>query len=138
MKRLLYVAAMMLLLIWYTSPSSAQTITGPYWDNGDGMGMPIPALYFFRGDGTGVRTTYPQGGQLQFGTPYPFAWSFQGNVLVLQFASGYTDMFEITGYDEGSDVIARAGVGRSQQWGVGPWYGCASGMMPPMIASTLC
>jgi hypothetical protein len=88
--------------------SNAQTISGAYWDNGS-----IPALYYFRPNGTGVRTTYPQGGYLQYGTPYPFAYSFRGNVLILQFASGYTDAFTINGYDRNSDTISRSGIGRS-------------------------
>lgn len=127
------------LVSWSTSfQAYGQSISGAYWDAGTGMTVPVPALYFFRDNGTGVRTTYPQLGQLQFGQPYPFAWALQGNILILQFASGYTDRFQITAYDANSDVIQRIGIGRSQQWGQGPWFGCASGKIPPVIASELC
>jgi hypothetical protein len=134
------IASIFFALVCASAPiqSYGQSGPRPYWDPGDGMAIPVPALYFFREDGTGVRTTYPQGGQLQFGQPYPFAWALQDNVVVLQFASGYTDMFELTGYDEATDTIQRVGIGRSQQLGQGPWFGCASGQIPPMIATSLC
>ncbi len=50
----------------------------------------FPALYRFRADHTGVRTTYPTG-NLSFGTPYGFSWKAAGDVVTLTFPSGYVD-----------------------------------------------
>jgi len=106
--------------------SSAQT--SYYFDYGS-----VPALYKFQANGTGLRTTYPTG-KLSFGTPYPFAWKRNGTQLVLQFASGYTDVITITGYSQQSDTITRIAPG----WGDSPWFGCTSGRVPPLLASQLC
>ena len=42
----------------------------------------FPALYLFRADHTGVRTTYPTG-SLSFGTPYGFSWKAAGDIVTL-------------------------------------------------------
>lgn len=110
------------------------SLEGPYWHapaNG------VPNLWLFRKDGTGLRTGYVTG-KLEFGTQYPFAWTLDGSILRVQFGSGYTDTFQITGYDERRDVLALTGSGRSQAYGPGPWFGCASGQIPPVIARSLC
>lgn len=114
----------------FASPRvNAQGIKSTYYfDNG-----PIPALYVFRSDHTGVRTTYPTG-TLSFGTSYPFAWSQKGNQMLLQFASGHTDLIQITGYDARTDTIHRIAPG----YGDGLWLGCRSGRMPSIIAYQVC
>lgn len=123
-------AGVMAIATGIISPqANAQGIKSTYYfDNG-----PIPALYVFRSDHTGVRTTYPTG-TLSFGTAYPFAWSQKGNQMLLQFASGYTDLIQITGYDARTDTVYRNAPG----WGDGPWFGCRSGRMPSIIANQVC
>lgn len=99
-----------------------------FWQPGE-----LPALYQFRGDGTGTRTTYPQG-SLSTGQPYGFAWYMNGDTLVTQYSSGYTDTMLITGYDAQGDVLYQEG---SRQ-GPDPLYGCQSGAMPQILVNTLC
>jgi hypothetical protein len=105
-----------------------------YWDRGNGY---TSYLYFFRPNQTGVRTHYPTG-SLSFGIPSAFAWFRRDNNLIIQYPSGYTDVFLVTGYDSARDILFRTGVDRTAQLGPGPWFGCRSGFMPPMIASQLC
>ena len=93
----------------------------------------FPALYRFRADHTGVRTTYPTG-SLSFGTPYGFSWQLAGDVLKLTFPSGYTDLVTLAAYDSGRDFLTRT----SSSTGVGPWYGCRSGQIPDIVAFALC
>jgi hypothetical protein len=113
---------------------SEQANAQAYWDRGNGYSA---YLYYFRPNQTGVRTHYPTG-NLSFGMPFPFAWTRQGSNLILQYASGYTDAFQLTGYDSGRDILFRTGLGRTAQLGAGPWFGCRSGVMPPLIGSQLC
>ena len=93
----------------------------------------FPALYRFRADHTGVRTTYPTG-NLSFGTPYGFSWQLAGDVVKITFPSGYTDLVTLAAYDSGRDFLTRT----SSSTGVGPWYGCRSGQIPDIIAFALC
>ena len=93
----------------------------------------FPALYRFRADHTGVRTTYPTG-SLSFGTPYGFSWQLAGDVVKITFPSGYTDLVTLAAYDSGRDFLTRT----SSSTGVGPWYGCRSGQIPDIIAFALC
>jgi hemolysin type calcium-binding protein len=93
----------------------------------------FPALYRFRADHTGVRTTYPTG-NLSFGTPYGFSWQLAGDVVRISFPSGYTDLVTLAAYDSGRDLLTRT----SSSTGVGAWYGCRSGQIPDIIAFALC
>ena len=93
----------------------------------------FPALYRFRADHTGVRTTYPTG-NLSFGTPYGFSWKLAGDVVTLTFPSGYVDQVTLAAYDSGRDFLTRT----SSSTGVGAWYGCRSGQIPDIIAFALC
>jgi hypothetical protein len=93
----------------------------------------FPALYRFRADHTGVRTTYPTG-NLSFGTPYGFSWKAAGDVITLTFPSGYIDQVTLAAYDSGRDFLTRS----SSSTGVGAWYGCRSGQIPDIIAFALC
>jgi len=93
----------------------------------------FPALYRFRADHTGVRTTYPTG-NLSFGTPYGFSWRAAGDVVTLTFPSGYVDQVTLAAYDSGQDFLTRG----SSSTGVGAWYGCRSGQIPDIIAFALC
>jgi hypothetical protein len=133
MKRL---AAALFVLAISSTPSLAQLtqLEGPYWDRGG----TVPNLYYFKSDGTGLRTGYVTGLSNASGSQFPFAWSLQNNVLVLQFPTGYTDRFVITGHDQNRGIIYREGEERSAAWGPGPWFGCASGQIPPLIAKSLC
>ena len=92
----------------------------------------FPALYRFRADHTGVRTTYPTG-NLSFGTPYGFSWQLAGDVVKLTFPSGYTDLVTLAAYDSGRDFLTRT----SSSTGVGPWY-AAVPADPDIIAFALC
>ena len=93
----------------------------------------FPALYRFRADHTGVRTTYPTG-NLSFGTPYGFSWKLAGDVVTLTFPSGYVDQVTLAAYDSGRDFLTRT----SSSTGVGAWYGCRSGQIPDILAFALC
>jgi hypothetical protein len=93
----------------------------------------FPALYRFRADHTGVRTTYPTG-SLSFGTAYGFSWKAAGDVVTLTFPSGYIDQVTLAAYDSGRDFLTRT----SSSTGVGAWYGCRSGQIPGILASVLC
>ena len=108
--------------------TSALLTTVYWWQPGA-----FPALYKFRSDGVGLRTTYPTG-SLSFGQSFPFAWSQRGDLVVMQYTSGYTDTFRITSYDTRQDILHQVG---SRQ-GSAPLYGCRSGVMPPLIASVVC
>ena len=103
-----------------------------YWQPSSQFGLG-PTLYRFRSDGVGLRTTYPTG-SLSFGQSFAFAWSRRGNQVVMQYTSGYTDTFRVTGYDASRDILHQVG---SRQ-GSAPLYGCRSGVMPPVIASVVC
>ena len=87
----------------------------------------FPALYRFRADHTGVRTTYPTG-SLSFGTPYGFSWQLAGDVVKISSRPWPRP------YDSGGDFLTRT----SSSTGVGPWYGCRSGQIPDIIAFALC
>jgi Ca2+-binding RTX toxin-like protein len=112
-----------------TPASRWQPILPGYWFQYEDF----PALYRFRPDGTGVRTTYPTG-SLSFGTPYGFSWKLAGDVLTLTFPSGYIDQVTLAAYDSGRDFLTRT----SSSTGVGAWYGCRSGQIPGILASVLC
>jgi hypothetical protein len=101
-----------------------------YWQEGPGT---FTALYKFRSDGVGLRTTYPTG-TLAYGLSFAFAWRVTDEgVVVMQYVSGYTDTFTGT-YDEDDDTIYQ----RGSRQGPAPLYGCGSGMMPSVIYHSVC
>jgi RTX calcium-binding nonapeptide repeat (4 copies) len=112
-----------------TPASRWEPILPAYWFQYEDF----PALYRFRADHTGVRTTYPTG-NLSFGTPYGFSWKLAGDVVTLTFPSGYVDQVTLAAYDNGRDFLTRT----SSSTGVGAWYGCRSGQIPDIIAFALC
>jgi hypothetical protein len=112
-----------------TPASRWEPILPAYWFQYEDF----PALYRFRPDHTGVRTTYPTG-SLSFGTPFGFSWQLAGDVVKITFPSGYTDLVTLAAYDSGRDTLART----SSSTGVGPWYGCRSGQIPDIVAFALC
>jgi hypothetical protein len=108
--------------------SFAQAIVGFWWQPGQ-----LPALYVFRTNGTGVRTTYPTG-NLTFGQSFHFAWYLNGSQLRLQFPSGHTDIFTLQGYNAQTDVFRQTGSRQSPE----ALYGCRSGQMPQVIRASVC
>ncbi|MDP9135124.1 MAG: hypothetical protein M3N56_09900 [Actinomycetota bacterium] len=112
-----------------TPASRWEPILPAYWFQYEDF----PALYRFRADHTGVRTTYPTG-SLSFGTPYGFSWQLAGDVVKITFPSGATDLVTLAAYDSGRDFLTRT----SSSTGVGPWYGCRSGQIPDIVAFALC
>lgn len=127
-------AGILLLSSLTIRPAEAQA----YWDPGIGMDIPVAALYFFKPDNTGVRTTYPSG-RLEFGQPVGFAYTRdQNGALLIQYPSGYTDIYQLIAYDSQIDTYSVRGYDRSARASDWPWYGCASGQMPTLLVATLC
>jgi RTX calcium-binding nonapeptide repeat (4 copies) len=100
-------------------------------------GPPFAALYRFTSDGVngvfrGTRTTYPTN-QLSFGQTLPFSWKVEGDVLVLQFVSGFVDRIQLLGYNAQTDSISRV----SQNGGGStPWHGCGDANFPAFYQQT--
>jgi hemolysin type calcium-binding protein len=91
---------------------------------------PVKALYRFVDDETcgyrrGTRTHYPTG-DLSYGQTYPFIWTIDGDVLTVQFTTGYVETIRLLGYDPAEDRIDRTVNGEAGP----PWYGCASPYFP--------
>lgn len=132
MARIVFVASIILLL------PVVSKATEPYWDPGIGMALPVPALYYFRDNNTGVRTTYTTG-NLSLGTAVGFAWTAnQNGVLSIRYVSGYTQVLQLLSYDRNSDTIILQGYDRERRSTNWPWFGCRSGQMPALLVATLC
>lgn len=100
-------------------------------------GPPFAALYRFTPDGVngvfrGTRTTYPTD-QLSFGQTFPFSWKVEGDVLTLQFVSGFVDQIQLLGYNAQTDTVSRV-----SQRGTGstPWHGCGDANFPAFYQQT--
>jgi hypothetical protein len=110
-----------------------------FWDNG----TIYPALYYFRETGpnanTGVRTTYPTR-KIEQGHPAGFAYALDPrmHILTMQFNDGSREQFRLDRYDPQRDIMFRTGIGQSALNGPGPWFGCRSGGIPPLIAQYVC
>lgn len=132
MARIVLVASIILLL---PAVSKAAEL---YWDPGIGMSLRVPALYYFRDNGTGVRTTYPTG-NLSYGTSVGFAWAANRNgVLSIRYVSGYTQVLQLLAYNRNRDTLTLQGYNRERRSTNWPWYGCRSGKMPSLLVATLC
>jgi hypothetical protein len=136
MRKFIYAVLFLLATSAFSQQVVAQQVQ-VYWDSAG----PLPNLYYFRTTGpnanTGVRTTYPMR-NLSFGEPFPFAFVVRGNNLIIQYASGYTDVFRLDGYNSVLDIQFRTGLGQTALLGPGPWYGCRSGGMPVVIKVSIC
>jgi hypothetical protein len=138
-RKFIYAALFLLATSVFSQQVLAQQ-TVAYWD----QNSPLPTLYFFRlagaNPGTGVRTTYIPTLGLGSGRAEGFRFGIQpGNILLIQFVTGLTIVFQLGQYDPVHDILPRKGIDReSAGLGPGPWYGCRSGVMPPLIVAQVC
>ena len=100
-------------------------------------GPPFAALYRFTSDGVngvfrGTRTTYPTD-QLSFGQTLPFSWKVEGDLLILQFVSGFVDQIQLLGYNAQTDTITRVS---KNGGGSTPWHGCGDANFPAFYQQT--
>jgi hypothetical protein len=93
-----------------------------------------PALYVFRADRTGARTTYPAGYRAP-GRTFPFGWTVSGDTLVMRFSDGWEDVISLRGYDRAGSKLQRSS---QRGGGNGPWFGCASGHVPAEVSNGAC